>query len=252
MQAVQFCSSTSSTTCEEFAFGDKPLSSETQIRITAEVEAKVSIQESLKVLKAMTHQNVLGALQESERLLDFFRSFNPEPLLAPFQKDLSRLTTLFFHRSLPETLRSFFDDFLLAFLEEVAEAEDEAAFLFIGKAIDWSGRTAEEFVRGIKLALKAGALLFARELSSEGVKRYPDHRELQKSARVLAQPKVIRSDLPPVPSVKANREWLKEHAKDYRGRWIALRNGELKEDANSFDELVEKVGDTQGILLTKV
>jgi hypothetical protein len=153
---------------------------------------------------------------------------------------------------LTETLRSFFDDFLMALLEEVAEVEDEATFISIGKAIDWSDRSEEDFVRGIKLALKAGAFLFARELSSEGAKRYPEHRELQKSARVLAPPKVIRSDLPSAPSVKANREWLKEHAKDYRGRWVALRNGGLVGVASSFDELVEQVGDTQGILLTKV
>ena len=140
----------------------------------------------------------------------------------------------------------------MALLEEVAEAEEEAALLSIGKAVDWSERSAEDFVLGIKLALKAGVFLLARELASEGAKRHPEHEELQKSARVLAPPKVIRSDLPPAPSVKANREWLKAHAKNYRGRWVALRNGELVRVANSFDELLEQVDDTQGILLTKV
>jgi len=94
--------------------------------------------------------------------------------------------------------------------------------------------------------------LLARELSAKGAERYPDYPELQKAARVLAPPKVIRSDLPPTPSVKANREWLKENAKNYRGRWVALRNGELVGVANSFEELTGQIKNTRGILLTKV
>ena len=92
----------------------------------------------------------------------------------------------------------------------------------------------------------------ARELSAEGVRRYPHNSELQKYARALAPPKVVRSDLAPTLSIRANRNWLKEHVQSYKGRWVALRNGELQGMANSLDDLVEQLGDTKGMLLTRV
>lgn len=113
-------------------------------------------------------------------------------------------------------------------------------------------RSPEDYINGIEEAFRAGAFALARDLSTEGAECYPDHSELQQYARVLAPPKVVRSNLPANPSVRANRDWLKKHRQDYQGRWIALRSGELAGIANSLDELVGQVGETQGILLTKI
>jgi hypothetical protein len=141
---------------------------------------------------------------------------------------------------------------LMQALEKAAAAHEDAAFVALANAVNWSSQPAETVMHGVKLALKAGAFLFARELSADGSKRYPEHAELAKAARILAPPKVIRSDLPPRPWVKANREWLKEHARDYRGRWVALRKGKLAAVADSFEEVVAHVGNVKGVLLTKV
>ena len=113
-------------------------------------------------------------------------------------------------------------------------------------------RSPEDFINGVEEAFRAGAFALARDLSVEGAERYPDHSELQQYARVLAPPKVVESNLPPNPSVRANRDWLKEHRQEYQGRWIALRSGVLAGVANSLDELVGQVGETQGVLLTKI
>jgi hypothetical protein len=125
-------------------------------------------------------------------------------------------------------------------------------FFSIPIDLSWTTRPQEDLLRGVHLALRVGAFLFARELSTEGARRYPHNPELQRYAGVLAPPKVVRSDLAPAPSVKANRNWLKEHVQSYKGRWVALQNGELKGVANSLDELVERLGDTKGMLLTRV
>jgi len=256
VQAVQIFPSAASTTCERFIFREKILYPETFKRVTAEREARQMIAREPKGLEAGSRYDFLEPLQEFLRsvkdISDLIRSFDPARFLAPLHFDLSRLTTQFDELHIEKITRSFVDAFLIALLERAAESGDESVFLGIEKAIDWSARLPEDFIRGINLALKAGAFLLARELSAKGAKRYPDHLELQKAARVLAPPKVIRSDLPPTPSVKANREWLKENAKNYRGRWVALRNGEIVGVATSFDELAKQVGDTRGILLTRV
>ena len=46
--------------------------------------------------------------------------------------------------------------------------------------------------------------------------------------------------------------WLKAHRTAYHGRWIALRDGALVRVADSFEALVADLGDTTGLLLTKV
>jgi hypothetical protein len=110
----------------------------------------------------------------------------------------------------------------------------------------------EDFIRDIQQALRKGEFTAARRLAVEGATRYPTHPELQKYAHILAPPRVIRSNVPPTSSVRANRDWLKAHRKDYEGHWVALRNGELVGCADSLDTLMEHVNETDGVLLTKV
>ncbi|MCI0489601.1 MAG: hypothetical protein L0229_23670 [Blastocatellia bacterium] len=138
----------------------------------------------------------------------------------------------------------------MARLKAAAEASDEAAFSDALKAMDWSDRPPEDFVHAAESALAVGAYLAARRISEEGARRYPDHAEIGKYARVLAPPKVIDAALPPDPDMKANRTWMKEHTDEYRGKWVALKDGCLLEAANSLEELVELVDDTTGVLMT--
>ena len=86
-----------------------------------------------------------------------------------------------------------------------------------------------------------------------GAQRYPAHAELHTYARLLA-PYDPGSAASPAAraSVKANGVWLKAHRTAYHGRWIALRDGALVRVADSFEALVADLGDTTGLLLTKV
>lgn len=256
MQAVQIFPSTASITSKGFIFREKILHPETLTQVTAEREAQQMVDWEPKVLKAVSHYDFLGPLQEFLRSVrdvsDLLRSFDLAKFPAPLLLDLPRLTAQFDELRIEKITRNLVDSFLMALLEGAAESGDESVFLSLEKAIDWSARSPENLLRGVHLALRVRAFSVARELSAEGARRYPNNPELQKYARVLAPPKVVRSDLAPTPSVKANRNWLKERAQSYKGRWVALRNGELKGVANSLDELVEQLGDTKGMLLTRV
>jgi hypothetical protein len=61
----------------------------------------------------------------------------------------------------------------------------------------------------------------------EGAKRYPAHDELQRWAHVLAPPtaRVVPTSAASRASVKANNAWMKTHWQDYRGQWVAVREG---------------------------
>lgn len=122
------------------------------------------------------------------------------------------------------------------------------------REIDWSERPAEDYVRAVYLALNSGAHLVARNLAMQGAERYPADAELQKMAYVLAPPKVTVSKLPPKPGIRADRDWLQANWDTYKGKWVALRNGELLGVADSLDDLLKEVGEIEntGILVTQL
>lgn len=110
----------------------------------------------------------------------------------------------------------------------------------------------ESFIDAIHEALRSGRYSDATQRSQEALKFFPEDEEIQKYARILAPPKIISYKLPPDKRVEANRIWMKENAKEYRGKCIALRNGELLGVAENMKDLVAKVGKGDGILITRV
>ncbi|MFQ5595210.1 MAG: DUF5678 domain-containing protein [Anaerolineae bacterium] len=117
--------------------------------------------------------------------------------------------------------------------------------------IDWSTRPAADLARGVRLALAVGAHLFARNLASRGANMYPDHQELQKMAVVLGPPRVVR-EIPSDPSVRANQAWLRDHADEYRGQWVAIRDGELLAVGETAREARNCLDSGAGVMLTRV
>jgi hypothetical protein len=139
-------------------------------------------------------------------------------------------------------------------LEFAVKANDILEFSQILEQIDWDHKPAEDFVRGIDLALEVGAHLSARELAIQGAEIHFDSEELQKYARVLAPPKPLitprRANVQP----KANTEWLQANRTNYKGQWVALQNGVFIASAKTYQALVTHIGDVKdrGILVTPV
>lgn len=129
-----------------------------------------------------------------------------------------------------------------------------APFALSFQRIDWNTRSVEEVVEGARLALGVGAHLLARDLVLANAPRFPDHPELQKMAHILAPPRVTVSPTPPDPSRKGNMTWLKNHWEAYRGKWVALRSGELLAVADSMNALLEQVGEVKNtnIMVTPI
>lgn len=53
-------------------------------------------------------------------------------------------------------------------------------------------------------------------------------------------------------NVLKNQQWIKTHRQEYKGRWVALRDGELLADSNSVDELIKQVNSSKNTLLTVI
>jgi len=142
----------------------------------------------------------------------------------------------------------------LARLEAAAATNEESVFIEAYRTLNWAIEPASSYVRGVYLALASGAHLVARKLAAEGAERFPDHRELQKMATILAEPTVRRGTGAADPGLLANRDWLRSHREEYKGRWVALRAGQLLGVAESVEQLVAQVGTiaNQKILITQV
>jgi len=119
---------------------------------------------------------------------------------------------------------------------------------------DISTSTPDDLVHAIRQALEVGEAERARQLALEGAQRYPAHTELHTYVRLLAPPTTRAVPASPAAraSVKVNGAWLKAHRTAYHGRWVALRDGAIVRAADSFEALVTDLGDTTGLLLTKV
>jgi hypothetical protein len=135
---------------------------------------------------------------------------------------------------------------IMLHLEAASKTGDETAFLDALTEYELKNKSATDFIRIIKLALEAGAHLAARRLSAEGAEFHPENVELQKYARVLAPPRINSAEVPANPKRGANLEWLRIYSEKYKGKWVALRDGELLETADSQKELVAKIGSTKG------
>jgi hypothetical protein len=138
----------------------------------------------------------------------------------------------------------------MARLQRATESGDQRAFLIALDEINLNDRSVEDLIRIVRLALETGAYRTARHVSDEGAKCYPENAEIQNYARVLAPPMVISYSLPPDQTLEANRSWLKKHGSEYRGKWVALKDGQLLASADSLDRLAEQVENTKDVLLT--
>ncbi|MDY6806728.1 MAG: DUF5678 domain-containing protein [Cyanobacteriota bacterium] len=107
-------------------------------------------------------------------------------------------------------------------------------------------KTPEEFIEATRTILNTGDFYEAQKLSMEAAEKYPDRQEVQKIARILAPSKItVDKERSPV-DILANQNWVKQNRIQYRGRWVALKDGKFLADGKNVDELVEQVGDIKG------
>jgi hypothetical protein len=127
-------------------------------------------------------------------------------------------------------------------LEQAAEQADRQVFALLATTIDWSAYCATALTRAIDLALALDMVSLARELAHQGSRIFPEDKRLQQAMAVLAPP-VVRGPCPAQSlHLTASQRWLKEHAPQYTGQWVAVRGGTLLGSAPTLQDLHERIG----------
>jgi hypothetical protein len=139
-------------------------------------------------------------------------------------------------------------------LEAFAKTENVDLFLSLLDTLMQSYRTGDEYLRAVQLCLSLELHAKARQLAFEGAGQYTEHQGLQRMKRLLGPAKVLYSDLPADPTAAANMDWLRQNADEYRGQYVAVKDGKLLAVARSYQELFQTTGPVKGkgILVTKV
>ena len=109
-------------------------------------------------------------------------------------------------------------------------------------------------IEEIRRKIEKGAFQEARQIVQQELEMRPDNEELQEIWDVIKPSEVREVDTDPAlrKRVAADYQWLKTQSDPYRGQWVALDAGELVDNADTFQELWNKVGNFDDYLITVV
>lgn len=144
---------------------------------------------------------------------------------------------------------------LIDLLQETMASGSPKAFMDVIEKIDWDTLpTPTPIKEAVDLALKKGYHTLAVKLAAKGHQLFPEDTDLQKVAKVLAPSKVIRTGIPPVEGLQESMKWLKENRNQYKGQWVAVKDGILLGHAQSRARLSEMLADLDisDTIITKV
>lgn len=140
----------------------------------------------------------------------------------------------------------------LTLLEEYAQAGKRQQFVALAEMADWSVCKPEELLRTIDLALSLELSNLAIKLAQQGKRLFPKHKRIQQAAQVLTPPIGREISTSYTQNLNASQLWLREHAPEYRGRWVAVREGELVATGESLQELTTVIGEAEDLTNTLI
>ncbi|MEA3339110.1 MAG: hypothetical protein U9R15_04005 [Chloroflexota bacterium] len=140
----------------------------------------------------------------------------------------------------------------IASLQEYAASGDYRAFGELVERIDWVTRSPDDLTTAIDLALSMGMSRLPMKLAQLGGRLFPDHERVQRAAYVLAPPVARVTHLPSARGLDDSSAWMQKHAGEYKGQWIAVREGRLLGAAYSFDEIEPLIGEGEDAISTIV
>lgn len=144
---------------------------------------------------------------------------------------------------------------LIKQMEQYAYHQDWGRFTMLSENINWENYEPDDILNIIDLALHNDMSGIAIKLAQNAQQYFPDHERVQRAARVLTPSKARSVQTTHPEGLTASRVWLQNYASDYRGYWLALKNGKVLAQAKSLQELREMVapfGNIETMLITKI
>lgn len=90
----------------------------------------------------------------------------------------------------------------------------------------------------IRHLVQVGEILEAQKLLAEALEQEDCGEDLSYWERLIGPTKKFRVGGEKAPDPAPDFRWLREHAQEYDGQWVALRNGELLASASSLKEVL--------------
>ena len=138
------------------------------------------------------------------------------------------------------------------YLKELARSGDIQGFVTRVQRIDWSTRQPEELLKALDLALSLELSRLAIDLAQQAGRLFPNHERAQQAAKVLAPPVARVVEGLHTKGLDASEAWVYEHANEYHGLWIAVREGKLLGAAKFLKDLTGVIGEGEDALNTLV
>ncbi|WP_434221972.1 hypothetical protein ACOKW7_26640 [Limnospira platensis CENA597] len=110
----------------------------------------------------------------------------------------------------------------------------------------------EQYITAIDRALSQDNFHQAADLAGEAFKCYPNSDKIKRYMQVFGPKTLEFHRLSPNPEMSLNFNWVVQNRLSYRGRWVALKAGNLVGDAASLDELKKQLGDRVKFLFCTV
>jgi hypothetical protein len=130
-------------------------------------------------------------------------------------------------------------------LDSVGEVTASAAAHELGETEN--RQEVESALVPLRGLLEEGEEEGARQLVDRLLEQWPDSPRLQHLARVLAPPTVrVRTDLKPVDRSR-ERAWLRAHAHEYPGCWIAVLGDQLVAADRELDVVLRKMKESPAL-----
>lgn len=126
---------------------------------------------------------------------------------------------------------------VMVVLDDLARADAPQVFAALAEGVEWSIHDPGDLCSVIRLAVALDLGILAEHLVRLGRELFPTDDGIRRLAKVLAPPVARRAVTPNVAGLAASRTWLADHASEYRGQWVAVRDGRLVGAAASLREL---------------
>lgn len=138
-------------------------------------------------------------------------------------------------------------------LEQSFEAWDTRRFGELVRETDWVERRPEELERAISLSFSMNQTRLVRELAALGGRLFPGNKQLQHLAHVFAPTtgRIVKGSKPTT-SLYDSMEWFSEHANEYKGQYVAVRDGNFLGAAATMEDLATIVQFDELTLVTRV
>jgi len=135
-----------------------------------------------------------------------------------------------------------------------SESRSDKDIVSLIKSINWTDKSADDYLDLVKIAITSGDHIIAYQLAVKGTEQFPNNDKLKNFSKILAPPKILPISAPAQPGLLLNRDWLIENQEEYKGYWVALKDGKLLGKDKTLKVLIKLIGNPKGkgILVTRV